>query len=110
MPIFQLIPLSDESYYVFLLAQGFVPLVLRSHPLHQNRQFTVVTEFSQWVAAQETADFTLTNPMQDGVMDSAVNVLKEDSNEQIVRGNIQTHYDCKSCPLVFCLYTTAWKH
>ena len=46
----------------------------------------MVTEFSQWVAAQETQDFTLTNPMKDGIMDSAVNILKEDSNEQIVRG------------------------
>ena len=82
----QLIPLSDESYYVFLLAQSFVPLVLRSHPLHQARQFTVVTEFSQWVAAQDTPDFTLTNPMQDGVMDSAVNILQEDSSQKIVRG------------------------
>ena len=78
--------MSDASYYVLLLAQSFVPLMLKSHPLHETRQFTMVTEFSKWVAAQETPDFTLTNPMKDGIMDSAVNILKEDSNEQIVRG------------------------
>ena len=45
----------------------------------------MVTEFSKWVAAQDTPDFTLTNPMQDGVMDSAVNILQEDSSQKIVR-------------------------
>jgi hypothetical protein len=63
------------------LAQSFVPMVLRAHPLNQvmggrredckdtllqASQFSSVTEFSQWVAAQdaEGPDFVLTNPME----------------------------------------------
>ena len=59
--------------------------MLRSHPLHSSGQFTLVTEFSQWLAAQGTTDFTLTNPMQSGIMDSAISVLQHESSAKIVR-------------------------
>ena len=45
----------------------------------------MVTEFSQWLSAQETTDFTLNNPMQSGMMDSAVSVLEQESTAKIVR-------------------------
>ena len=53
--------------------------------MHSSGQFTLVTEFSQWLAAQGTTDFTLTNPMQSGIMDSAISVLQHESSAKIVR-------------------------
>ena len=82
----KLLPLADTVVTDNFLARGSVPLVLRSHPLHAARQCSVVTEFSQWLAAMENQDFTLNNPMQAGGLDSAVSVLESDSSSQIVRG------------------------
>ena len=46
----------------------------------------MVTEFSQWLAAMATKDFTLINPMQEGMMDSAVSVLDAESSNLILKG------------------------
>lgn len=46
----------------------------------------MVTEFSQWLAAMATEDFTLINPMQEGMMDSAVSVLDAESSNLILQG------------------------
>ena len=46
----------------------------------------MVTEFSQWLAAMATEDFTLINPMQEGMMDSAVSVLDAESSNLILKG------------------------
>ena len=83
--MFQLIPLANATSNESFLSRGFIPIVLRSHPLHSSGQFTMVTEFSQWLAAQDTPAFTLTNPMQSGIMDSAVSVLEVENSAKIVR-------------------------
>ena len=46
----------------------------------------MVTEFSQWLAAMATDDFTLINPMEAGMMDSAVSVLDAESSSLILQG------------------------
>ena len=81
----RLLPLVEQTGQVCSLAQSYTPMVLRSHPLHQASQFSSVTEFCQWVAAQETVDFTLTNPMDGGEMESVINLLKPGSEQQILR-------------------------
>ena len=80
-----MIPLANYNLYENFLSRGFSPIVLRSHPLRPTRRFTMVTEFSQWLAAMESHDFTLTNPMQRGMMDSAVSVLDPESSHLILK-------------------------
>ena len=46
----------------------------------------MVTEFSQWLSAMESQDFTLINPMDKGMIDSAVEVLEPRSSELILQG------------------------
>ena len=49
----------------------------------------MVTEFSQWLSAMESQDFTLINPMDKGMIDSAVEVLEPRSSELILQGILQ---------------------
>ena len=84
--IFQLIPLANTNLFESFLSRAFSPICLRSHPLAKSRQFTMVTEFSQWLAAMATEDFTLINPMQEGMMNSAVSVLDAESSNLILQG------------------------
>ena len=81
-----MIPLANYNLYENFLSRGFSPIVLRSHPLHPTRRFTMVTEFSQWLAAMANDDFTLINPMEAGMMDSAVSVLDAESSSLILQG------------------------
>ena len=60
--------------------------MLRTHPLHEIRKFTMVTEFSQWLSAIETQDFTLINPMDEGMIEAAINVLQPKSSDLILQG------------------------
>ena len=88
-PTLQLIPLANSNLFENFLSRGFSPIVLRTHPLHENRKFTMVTEFSQWLSAMESQDFTLINPMDKGMIDSAVEVLEPRSSELILQGILQ---------------------
>ena len=45
----------------------------------------MVTEFSQWLAAMDSDDFTLNDPMQKGMMTSSVSVLDADSSNLILQ-------------------------
>ena len=51
----------------------------------------MVTEFSQWLSAIETQDFTLVNPMDEGMIEAAINVLQPKSSDLILQGTFHTH-------------------